>query len=284
MDISVSRLNNRLALQLPVELPLGLVFVMGQVCDVVHVTNMKEQDEQVSDIWFKLQENHYHLQCVLSARAATEVNLVEGNRIRAGGHLIFNAREANYYLLARDVEVVETEMVQQVSSHKQAGRTALTPILADIKKRSEAAQIAQAELPVWVQRMAPPEVQAEMDANSDEEATAVSRPLPNKSEDILNEELVTFLSDAIEDLEDVEVTTELLEDMAPGITTEPLPTDATLYEIPPPIIPPLPAAGPTPAAPPSTRREPDWSIILLIVSFIILTAACLLTILVLVLR
>ena len=31
MDISVSRLNKRMALQLPAEFPLGLVFVVGEV-------------------------------------------------------------------------------------------------------------------------------------------------------------------------------------------------------------------------------------------------------------
>ena len=35
MDISVSQLNNRLALQLPPELPLGLVFVTGKVKDLL---------------------------------------------------------------------------------------------------------------------------------------------------------------------------------------------------------------------------------------------------------
>ena len=43
MDISVSRLNNRLALQLPTELPLGLVFVVGTVENITWINDGDEQ-------------------------------------------------------------------------------------------------------------------------------------------------------------------------------------------------------------------------------------------------
>lgn len=279
MDISVSRLNNRLALQLPAELPLGLVFVVGYAHDI-HAVENEQNGGADSDAWLVLEEDGYHLRCVLSTRAATETRISEGDRIRAGGHLIFDAQQANYYLLARDVEIVESEPALQVSQAQQVGRTALTPILADIKKRAETARIAQAELPVWVQRMAPPEVQAELEAGY-EEATAVSTASSETQHEELNDDLVTFLSDAIEDLEDVELTTEILEEMAPDMmgdtaVSPPTPEETLPYEVPPPVV--------TGYSPDPPTQETDWMVLLLIISFIIMAIAVTIAIVILLFR
>ena len=92
MDISVSRLNGRLASKLPPELPLGLVFVIGKVVQ-------KDADG------FVLSEEAHQLNCQL----AEEMEVQVGNEVRASGHLMFDPEKLQYYLLARDVEVVTTE-------------------------------------------------------------------------------------------------------------------------------------------------------------------------------
>lgn len=274
MDISISRLNNRLALQLPAELPLGLVFVVGYVIDVRSALPTPPQDESTPTVWLDIQEDEYRLRCLLGTRVAAETQVRDGDRIRAGGHLIFDTHRAEYYLLARDVEVIETEPLSQTAEPKPTGRTALTPILADIKKRSEAAQLAQAELPVWVQRIAPPEVQAEM-GTGDEKQSLTAVPLPPAATQ-LNNDLVAFLSNAIEDLEDVELTAAMLEDLAPDLTPGTPHLETTPYEIPPPA----PSQHETVAA----RQDLDWMVLLLILSFIILTIAVIITVFILLLR
>ena len=100
MDIPVSRLNLRMALQLPAELPLGLVFVVGTV------DGFKPDDDSNIFRYFFLAESTYRVRCLLSDRAAIETKFKNGDKIRAGGHLAFDPLKADYYLLARDIEVL----------------------------------------------------------------------------------------------------------------------------------------------------------------------------------
>jgi hypothetical protein len=223
MDIPVSRLNNRMALQLPRELPLGLVFVVGTV--------QQSSDAEGEQTSFYLTDDSFRLRCRLSPRASKETQVQEGNRIRAGGHLAFDARAAEYYLLARDVEIVET--AERVGS---SPRTPLAPILADITKRAKAAAMAPAALPAWVKEMAPPEMQAQLaeaTAAFEEpqtgdwpqtepetvpetaEETAAADPLTLESG--LNNELISYLSAAMDKDEEVELTPDLLAELAPQI-------------------------------------------------------------------
>jgi hypothetical protein len=215
-DVPVSRLNNRLARYLPAELPLGLVFVIG------YVENVRQ--EGVSGIWFDLIETEHRIRCQLSERAAAEFELNEGERIRAGGHLAFDRHRADYYLLARDIELVaetpipktDEESTGQNGLHKPIGRQALTPILADIKRRAEATDLEQAQLPYWVQRLAPPEVKEEL---------AQLEPAPKKAitetQSTLDDKLVATLSQAMDSSEDVELTSDMLGDL--GATAVPPP-------------------------------------------------------------
>lgn len=227
MDIPVSRLNNRMALQLPAELPLGLVFVVG----TVQQQSPGDEGEQTN---FYLTDDSFRLRCRLSPRASKETQVKEGNRIRAGGHLAFDARAAEYYLLARDVEVIET-------AERLAGRprTPLAPILADIAKRAKAASMTPATLPAWVKEMAPPEMQAQLAAataaaeesktgngRQTEPETAVETaaettvPASPAAESSLNNELISYLSAAMDKDEEVELTPDLLAELAPQIKPE----------------------------------------------------------------
>jgi hypothetical protein len=209
MDVSVTHLNNRLALQTPAELPLGLVFVVGRVAGVSGEANGRSSPAQ-----FTLIEQDYRVRCVLSARATAEVALHEGDTVRAGGHLAFDPRRADYYLRVRDVEIIPPIPEQATPPHL-AEREALAAVLADIKKRSAAANLANSEMPSWVRRIAPPEIQEPI---MEEEETAVSPPLiTTDTLPPFSDTLLDRLSAAMDSDEDVELTPDLLADLAPAL-------------------------------------------------------------------
>jgi hypothetical protein len=212
MDISVSRLNKRMALELPPEFPLGLVFVVGEV------KKMSIEKGNGRPIEFYLSESGYKLNCRLSDRAAGEIILNEGDLIRAGGHLAFEPAQAGYYLLARDVEIL---------SEYRPSRSALKRIVADKQERIQTSNLVPAEIPPWVEQLAPPEIRAELEERKSSavgfEAAAgdvwklyagtdvgiefpADEPIPAS----IDSDLLDFLSEAMDGQEDVELTPELL--------------------------------------------------------------------------
>ena len=284
MDVTVSHLNNRLALQLPLEPPLGLVFVVGQVVELDQGVNGRSLQVQ-----FALVEQAHRVRCVLSERAANEVTLREGMKIRAGGHLTFEPRFAGYSLLVRDVEVVQPPLAETLPSAASLDllpdRAAMTAVLADIKKRSDAAQLAQADLPPWVQKIAPPEVKAEIPVpkSSEDQVDAEKQGvLSGKSTSAarpLSADMMARLSAAMDADDDVELTAEMLADLGLEETEEggsdsfakqplddPLPVDHR------PELPYSPSAvhweDPDAVSPPS-RRNADYGMVLLLIIFAI---------------
>jgi hypothetical protein len=219
MDISVSRLNNRLALQLPNELPLGLVFVLGRVQNL----QQKSAGNQASAVIFDLMEEGHAIRCRLSRRAAEETVLEEGILIRAGGHLSFDPMQADYFLFARDVEIVleagpPTAVSDPLDLPSRLEKSGLGKVLTDVKKRSDAVKEPTGHLPDWVRRMAPDGVVSpEDDYNDEGETTAVSA-IP--SPPALDPKLVDFAAKAMESEEDVELTPALLDQL----TDSPAPT------------------------------------------------------------
>ncbi len=215
MDIPVSRLNERIALRLPAQFPLGLVFVVGTVEGIYSSRNGDLASA------FYLLENDSRLRCRLSERASSETHLKNGYRIRAGGHLEFDSRRADYYLLARDVEIIPLEQ-PRVSS--------MAAIIADHSMRSEEAGLIPAELPEWVKRMAPsgigteaersnavtPESIAVQPVVSVEGVTRRQTGLLGLGHEAaaagLSDELIEFLSEAMDSEEDIELTPELVAD------------------------------------------------------------------------
>jgi hypothetical protein len=206
MDISVSRLNNRMILQVPAELPLGLVSIVGQV----HGLEVRDGETRLD-----LVEAGHSLQCRLTQRLAEEVLLKNGDTVRAGGHLAFDVQSAQYYLLARAIEV-EPGMV--------ASRRQMAPILADIRKRADVAALVRAELPPWVKRLAPPEVQAEL-ALMEQGQTATASGEPEIEREggasgsaasiSQDEEMIAFLSAAMDREDEVELTPDVLAQFLP---------------------------------------------------------------------
>lgn len=284
MDISVSRLNNRLALQLPAELPLGLIFVVGIIDNLVESDPESVQDHKSLRFpQFDLIEGTYRLQCRLTPRATPDSDLHPGDRVRVGGHLVFDSHQAGYFLVARDVEVV-TEPASPVIATRieDEKRAALKSALANVKKRAEAARLAPAELPVWVQKIAPPEVQETpaIEAGADllEESAVAEEPLTN--------ELVEFAASAMESEEEIELRPEIIQKLAPAAVSPHAPrvespgsseaaarTDADQES----------SLSPAYAAL-QQRHETDWLVILLIFSFVILTIAIIVASILLLLR
>lgn len=284
MDVTVSHLNNRLALQLPLELPLGLVFVVGQVAELDQVVNGRSPQVQ-----FALVEQAHRVRCVLSERAANEVTLQEGMKIRAGGHLTFEPRFAGYSLLVRDVEVVQPPLPETLPSNVSLDllpdRAAMAAVLADIKKRSDAAQLTQADLPPWVQKIAPPEVKAQMPVqksgeepvNAEKQAGLPAKTIPAARP--LTDDMMARLSAAMDADDDVELTAEMLADLGfaevdgdDRDSLDDLPLDDPLSVDLRPELPYSPSAvswEDPEAVAPSSRRPADYGMILLLIIFAI---------------
>jgi hypothetical protein len=282
MDISVSRLNNRLALQLPSELPLGLVFVLGRVQNLSQTEPDSENSPAI--VTFQLTEKGHSIFCQLSPRAAAEVTLTEDCLIRAGGHLSFNPARAEYFLFARDVEIVAEQpdvgtvdvgVVTEPSSRLE--KTGVTKALIDVKKRSESIKAEPSDLPGWVQRMAPPGLAVESESEeTDSEETAVATdpaqiatplPAPAAEQSPINQELIDFVNKALESEEEVELTPELLDKFAikPAADTERQPSVSKTKR-----------TGARPTGPtPQPKPQTDWLavVLLLILVMLLLIAA-----------
>jgi hypothetical protein len=195
MDVSVSHLNNRLALQLPAQLPLGLVFVLGEVEKFVNGDNGRSAHKQ-----FNLVEKEHRVRCLLSERVLLETDLQEGSVIRAGGHLIFDAKRAGYYLLVRDVEIV-----QSLSEPQAISREEMVAMMEETQQRAKAENLVQSELPPWVKKLAPIEYREDpADANG-----TVDKP-ETVVDGVENKQLAE-LSAAMDSDEDIELTSSLLE-------------------------------------------------------------------------
>lgn len=198
MDISVSHLNNRLALQLPAQLPLGLVFVLGKIEKLVSGDNNGYPHPQ-----FDLVEKEHRVRCLFSERVALDVDLQEGNTIRAGGHLIFDPKQADYYLLVRDVEIIHS--LAPVNAQSTVSKAEKGLMLEDVRKRAEAAKLVQEDLPPWVKKMAPIEYREDrVEANGD-------LVVGESNENEVERKQLAELSAAMESDEDVELTSSLLD-------------------------------------------------------------------------
>ncbi len=271
MDISVSGLNGRLASKLPPELPLGLVFVVGIV-------------EQLDADGFVLAEGPHRLHCQTDENG----QIGEKDEVRASGHLMFDAKHLRYYLLARDIEVVTSEPLgvpEHGSRELLAESEGLLSALAAVKARAAVAPTHSGEeLPVWVRKLAPPEV--EVDGLEDEAVEAVRPKTPDAE---LDEDLVTKLSEAMDSEEELELTPELLARYMPEVAepievAKPMPGTAVSQEQIPPQEAEEPLAELATSYRPANRQDTDWLVILLIISFFVLTIAAIVTIVLLVIQ
>jgi hypothetical protein len=207
MDISVSRLNERMALRVPSELPLGLVFIVGQI------EEMRPYPPNPQEVALQLVEGDHSLPCRLPRQVADEMQLAGRERVRAGGHLVFDTRQARYYLQARDIEVLPA--MQPPDAHSLPPET--RRFLAEIEQRDREVRLAPAELPSWVRQLAPPEIQAELGFVQPEPQRAYE-PAPTEAEaelPLIPQEILDFLSAAMDSDEDVELTPDVMGGLAP---------------------------------------------------------------------
>ncbi len=268
MEISVSGLNGRLASKLPPELPLGLVFVVGRV-------------EQLDSNGFILAEGSHRLHCQTDENG----QIGKGDEVRAGGHLMFDAEQLRYYLLARDIEVIKSEPLgapDRSSRELLAESEGLLSALAAVKARAAVAPTqTDQELPVWVRKLAPPEVEV---AGVEDETDEVVPPRAPKAE--LDEELISRLSEAMDSEDELELTPAFLakympEEVEPPealVDTAVPPEQAAPQELEEPL------ADLTTSYRPINRQDTDWLVILLIISFFVLTIAAIVTIVLLLIQ
>jgi hypothetical protein len=269
MDISVSGLNGRLASRLPPELPLGLVFVVGRV-------------ERVGSKGFILAEGSHHLYCQTDENGQSQIG--QGDEVRASGHLMFDAEQLRYYLLARDIEIVTSEPLG-VSDHSPRELLVesedLLSALAAVKARAAVAPTQAGEnLPVWVRKLAPPEVQT---AEIENETVEVVHSRAPKTE--LDEDLISKLSEAMDSEDELELTPEFLSKYIPE---EPEPPEPLMMDTAVPLEQSTVQKTEEPLAElatsyrPVSRQDTDWLVILLIISFFVLTIAAIVAIVLLV--
>lgn len=291
MDVSVGHLNNRLALQLPRELPLGLVFVVGTV-DKLRLSPMLPASSRKIEHYFDLVDDTYRLRCRLIVPSMVELDLTEGDRVRVGGHLRFDAQQATYYLLARDIEQINHEFEsEELEPGALPDEGEVLALLADIRQRDKQVKLPPADLPRWVQEMAPPEVK-------EAESTAVSPPPKSEQDETavdddepMDEELVSYLSEAIEEEEDVEITADVIAQFTPEHTAESSAAPAAAEE---PTADAPETPGPLPPPPPvdeamidtPVKLDPekakqfaktpddgiDWLVVLLVVALLLVAA------------
>ncbi|MCL4266515.1 MAG: hypothetical protein KJ069_25175 [Anaerolineae bacterium] len=305
MDISVSQLNHRLALQLPAELPLGLVFVMGVV------RNLESGGEIVNGrppfTTFDLEQKGHRLRCKLVQREAEKIALREQMEVRLGGHLTFDPRRAEYYLLARDAEVLSTGVAERKTdplavdlSELVEDQAAFSAALAGIKRRADVSRQASTDMPIWVQKIAPPELQASEKAEEPDEEVPVLAA-QSATAVPLNDELVSYLSALMESEEEVELTPDILaqwtsapeidipDDEDELVTAVPQPHAATIQPeneeeeggvvtaVSPYDLVGDAASRPKPARArppqPQPRQQPDWLVIILLIAMILFTMA-----------
>jgi hypothetical protein len=231
MDIPVSRLNNRMALHTPAEFPLGLVFVVGTVHD------LERPPAGSADVRFSLVERGYRLRCHLLPQIAGQVQFEEGQLVRASGHLAFDPMRVDYYLAARDLEVIP-------GPKPAPPVTDVRPILAEMQQKAKEANMAPGQLPGWVKELAPPEFRESLRSgefpSAEAETTAVPELTPSAQADQptttandhsttqpaaspadLNPQLTEFLLKALEAEEDIELTPELIAEYNPRPRPDP---------------------------------------------------------------
>lgn len=297
MDISVSQLNHRLALQLPAELPLGLVFVTGTI------RNLESAGEAINGrapfASFDLEQKGHHLHCKLAPREAERVVLREELEVRLGGHLTFDPRRAAYFLLARDAEVIGGLAGRQADplaidlSELVEDQAAFTAALAGIKRRADVSRQSPAEVPIWVQKIAPPEA-PESQQVDEAEAELPAAVTPSPPTPRLDDELVSYLSALMESEEEVELTPDLLaqwqhepqapvvdspeDELSPTTTLTVQLADDVAGETVTAVSPYAPVGDAAPKPRPTRPRQPrarqqqtDWPVILLLIAIIVFT-------------
>ena len=222
MDISVRRLNHRLALQLPKELPLGLVFVTGIVDSVNELPIEDDASNRTRRIEFDLVEEDYLLHCILTQSSNNPTTVWEGEKVRLGGHLVFDPLHATYFLTTHDVEIIfDEEEIEPLFSEDSLAlvheQKALLDALAGVRRRSQAvSQLEPAELPLWVKKIAPVEVRASLGIEDDDlreldiDPVNISALSGTGDMAIFPEDMVSDLGAAMEGEEDVVLTTDLL--------------------------------------------------------------------------
>jgi hypothetical protein len=152
----VSQVNTRLFTRLPSDTGLGLLFATGTVSQIVYASGQRP-------IQFTLRHAGYALRCKVAPELEPDFTLEEGQWVRTTGHLSFSSQSARFHLLARDLELLSDTAPPRLGMDPKravtpAGRGAVPNWLSEIQRRAAAERLAPAEVPDWVQAMAPAEL------------------------------------------------------------------------------------------------------------------------------
>lgn len=164
MDMPVSQVNIRLFTRLPTDTGIGLLFATGMVSQILYASGERP-------IQFTLRHAGYALRCKLAPDLEPGFTLQDGQWVRATGHLNFSSQSAQFHLMARDLELMADVVPTRLGMGPKpapvpTGRESVPDWLAEVQRRagSAAERPAPAELPDWLEAMAPPEL-----AGGDEE-------------------------------------------------------------------------------------------------------------------
>ena len=226
MDMPINQINTRLFAQLPADPGLGLLFAVGAVSQIVQASGGKP-------IQFTLRHHGYALRCKVAPSVESAFDLADGQEVRATGHLSFSAQSARFHLLVRDLELLSLTTLPEKTTtprHILASRkrSATPDWLVAVQRRAQAAapvQLAPADIPLWVQEMAPPEVASPQVQRVDvrwgkqRAETAIEDEMASDEAGVTaftrldsDEQLLKYLLEVLErsENEDVELTAEVL--------------------------------------------------------------------------
>jgi len=226
MDMPINQINTRLFAQLPADPGMGLLFAVGTVSQIVQASSGKP-------IQFTLRHHGYALRCKVAPSVESDFDLADGQEVRATGHLSFSAQSARFHLLVRDLELLSLTTLPEKTTtprHILASRerSATPDWLVAVQRRAQAAapvQLTPADIPLWVQEMAPPEVASPQAQRVDvrwgkqRAETAIEDEMPSDEAEMTaftgldsDEQLLKHLLEVLErsENEDVELTAEVL--------------------------------------------------------------------------
>jgi hypothetical protein len=217
MDMPISQVNIRLFARLPSDTGLGLLFATGTISQIVYASGERP-------IQFTLRHAGYALRCKIAPDLEPSFVLQEGQWVRATGHLSFSSQSAQFHLLARDLELLSDVAPARLGMAPKrapapAGLEVVPGWLAEVQRRAGAAAdlLAPAEIPEWVQAMAPPELWTDDEASRapwgrQRVETFLNQPDVPEIAAAESDEVWSQLLAALErsDHEDVELTAETL--------------------------------------------------------------------------
>jgi hypothetical protein len=198
-------------------------------------------------------------------------------------------------LLVRDLELIEEAEVVPEEIDEPLPQVPFASLLDDLAHQSEASSLPQAEMPDWVRKLAPPEIETELpgtepdadiapEGRGDTVPQAETHPdtmdmaLDSDYSDGSDEDIISLLEQAMDSGEDVELEPEMFAKLTPAGQTVPKPeVTGQPYEVP-------PTAGPPAVQPRPHAQQADPLLILFMITFVVIVVTALVIVVIMLLR